>query len=221
MGKNKKKNGPSFVNKQDEPKKAESPQMSDSDDDMPPPLEDMENMLLKQKKAMNGPAFIPNKTKDHDDFVKIAPKKENVSKIAASDFEDKPKKITFKRFDKVKVQGLVSAAQHNGKLGTIITDIDEASGRHQVKLTDGTVLKIKPANISIDTSFGAGFLQGKEIGQDVKIEDHTNVKASKDKNDHLKFKEVQEAMTNTLEQNKDEWANAAFFEKLAKSPRLM
>jgi len=93
----------------------------------------------------------------------------------------------------------VSAAQHNGKLGTIITDIDEASGRHQVKLTDGTVLKIKPANISIDTSFGAGFLQGKEIGQDVKIEDHTNVKASKDKNDHLKFKEVQEAMTNTLE----------------------
>ena len=60
---------------------------------------------------MNGPEFIPNKTKDHDDFVKIAPKKENVSKIAASDFEDsKPKVITFKRFDKVKVQGLVSAA---------------------------------------------------------------------------------------------------------------
>jgi hypothetical protein len=55
----------------------------------------------------------------------------------------------------------------------------------------------------------------------VKIEDHTNVKASKNKDDHLKFKEVQEAMTNTLEKNKDEWANAAFFEKLAKSPRLM
>ena len=55
----------------------------------------------------------------------------------------------------------------------------------------------------------------------MKIEDHTDVKASKNKDDHLKFKEVQEAMTNTLEKNKDEWANAAFFEKLAKSPRLM
>jgi len=59
-----------------------------------------------------------------------------------------------------------------------------------VKLTEGTILKIKPVNISIDTSFGAGFLQGKEISSDVKIEDHTDIKASKDKNDHLKFKEV-------------------------------
>lgn len=116
---------------------------------------------------------------------------------------------------------MVSAAQHNGKIGTIISELDEASGRHQVKLTDGAVLKIKPVNISIDTSFGAGFLKGKEIGSDIKIEDHTNIKASKDKNDHLKFKEVQEAMTNTLEKNKDEWANAEFFEKLAKNPRLL
>lgn len=164
--------------------------MSDSDDDLPPPLEDMGDELQKKKKAQNGPAFVPNKTKDHDDFVKIAPKKENVSKIAASDFDDKPKVVTFKKGDKVKVQGLVSAAQHNGKIGTIISELDQASGRHQVKLTEGTILKIKPVNISIDTSFGAGFLQGKEISSDVKIEDHTDIKASKDKNDHLKFKEV-------------------------------
>ena len=167
--------------------------MSDSDDDLPPPLEDMENVLLKNKMAKNGPAYIPNKTEDHDDFVKITPNKSNVSKIAPSDFDDgpqKPKVVTFKKGDKVKVQGLVSAAQHNGKIGTVIAELDEASGRHQVKLADGTILKIKPVNISMDTSFGAGFLQGKSIGSDVKVEDHTNVKASKDKNEHLKFKEV-------------------------------
>ena len=64
--------------------------MSDSDDDLPPPLEDMENVLLKNKMAKNGPAYIPNKTEDHDDFVKITPNKSNVSKIAPSDFDDGP-----------------------------------------------------------------------------------------------------------------------------------
>lgn len=86
--------------------------------------------------------------------------------------------------DKVKIDGLVSAAQHNGKLGTVLTLIDSESGRYQVKLNYGGVLKVKPANISIDTSFGAGFLQGKDIGSP-KVEDHTNVKASKEKDAHL------------------------------------
>ena len=98
--------------------------------------------------------------------------------------------------------------------------LDTTSGRLEVKLDDGNLLKIKPANLSIDTTFGAGFLKGKTITDPV-IEDHTNIKASKDKNDHLKFKEVQEALTNTLEKNKDDWCNADFLLKLQKNPRLL
>jgi hypothetical protein len=118
------------------------------------------------------------------------------------------------------VDGLVKAAQHNGKLGKVISILDESSGRLEVKLNDGNLLKIKPTNVSIDTSFGAGFLQGKSITDPV-IEDHTDIKASKDKNDNLKFKEVQEAMTNTLEKNKDEWCNPDFLMKLQKNPKLL
>ena len=53
------------------------------------------------------------------------------------------------------------------------------------------------------------------------VEDHTNVKASKDKNENLKFKEVQEAMTNTLEKNKKDWLTPEFMQKLAERPNLM
>lgn len=65
--------------------------------------------------------------------------------------------------------------------------------------------------------FSAGFLNSKPAKKAVKkpeVEDHTNVKASKDKNDHLKFKEVQEAMTNTLEKNKNDWLTPDFLLKL-------
>ena len=65
-----------------------------SDDDMPPPLEDMGETLQAQKrakeKAEGNLHYIPNKTSDHDEFQRVAPKKENVSKIASSDFDDKP-----------------------------------------------------------------------------------------------------------------------------------
>jgi hypothetical protein len=44
----------------------------------------------------------------------------------------------------------------------------------------------------------AGFLNSKPTKKKLVVEDHTNIKASKDKTDNLKFKEVQEAMTNTL-----------------------
>jgi len=53
------------------------------------------------------------------------------------------------------------------------------------------------------------------------VEDHTNIKASKDKADNLKLKEVQEAMTNTLEKNKNDWLTPEFMLKLQQNPRLL
>ena len=51
--------------------------------------------------------------------------------------------------DLVRIRGLVSKPEHNGKSGRIIT-LDEGSGRHVVRLRDddGTMLSLKPANIS-------------------------------------------------------------------------
>lgn len=50
-----------------------------SDDDMPPPLEDMGESLNAQKiaksKAEGNLNYIPNKTADHDEFQRVAPKK--------------------------------------------------------------------------------------------------------------------------------------------------
>ena len=76
--------------------------MQDSDDDMPPPLEDMSAEITAQKEAkdkVNGPLFTA-KTADHTEEVRLAPKKkpeeekkdENVSKIAARDDYDFDKK---------------------------------------------------------------------------------------------------------------------------------
>ena len=42
----------------------------------------------------------------------------------------------------------------------------------------------------------------------------THVKASKDKNENLKMPEVQNAMMNGLEKNKDEWLTPEFLMKL-------
>ena len=55
----------------------------------------------------------------------------------------------------------MSAAKHNGKSGTVIAELDVNSGRYQVKLSDGAILKIKPANISIDASAGSSLLNDK------------------------------------------------------------
>ena len=92
-----------------------------------------------------------NKFESHDDVDSMKQK----AQILKSSFDEGPKALiveAFKKGHKVKIHGLVSASQHNGKIGTVITEIDEASGRHQVKLSDGAILKIKPANISINES---------------------------------------------------------------------
>ena len=63
--------------------------MSDSDD-MPPPLEDMSDTLQVQKEMKKKAEGVPIKTEDHEEEVRLAPKK--VSKIAANDNYDFDKK---------------------------------------------------------------------------------------------------------------------------------
>ena len=69
--------------------------MSDSDDDMPPPLEDMSAQLAVQKemKAKAEGSFLQKDEMVEE--VRLAPKKEkNISKIAPRDdidFDAKPK----------------------------------------------------------------------------------------------------------------------------------
>jgi hypothetical protein len=159
--------------------------MSDSDDDMPPPLEDMSQTLQANKEMRakaEGNHWGIGKTEDHAEEVRLAPKKdkENVSKIAPSDNFD---------FDKKKPEQK-PAAKKNQAFG----------------------------------GFSAGFLnakpQKKTAERKPEVEDHTNVKAQKE-TDRLKLKEVQEAMTNTLEKNKNDWLTPEFMLKLQQRPKLM
>ena len=64
--------------------------MSDSDDDMPPPLEDMSDTLQVQKEMKKKAEGVPLKSEDHEEEVRLAPKK--VSKIPANDNFDFDKK---------------------------------------------------------------------------------------------------------------------------------
>ena len=70
-----------------------------SDDDMPPPLEDMsEQLALNQKSKQNIQGQVYDKTNDHVEEVRLAPKKEsnsNISVIKPSD--DKPAKEAPKK----------------------------------------------------------------------------------------------------------------------------
>lgn len=58
-----------------------------SDDDMPPPLEDMSEVLEKNKQAKaKAEGFNYNKTEDHVEEIRLAPKKEpGVSVIKSMD----------------------------------------------------------------------------------------------------------------------------------------
>ena len=53
------------------------------------------------------------------------------------------------------------------------------------------------------------------------MEDHTHLKASKEKNPSLRFQEVQDAMTSKLEANKGDWLTPEFFAKLQSNPKLL
>ena len=50
---------------------------------------------------------------------------------------------------KIRVRGLVNAAQHNGKFGYVNMGLTQkaAEDRIGVKLEDGTVLSVRPANL--------------------------------------------------------------------------
>ena len=48
---------------------------------------------------------------------------------------------------RVRVAGLVQAQQHNGKVGSVSSGVDESSGRCGVSLDDGSSLNIKPTNL--------------------------------------------------------------------------
>ena len=75
--------------------------MSDSDDDMPPPLEDMSESLQVQKEMKKKAEGVPLKSEDHVEEIRLAPKK--VSKIPANDnfdFDIKAEKPTEKPKEK-------------------------------------------------------------------------------------------------------------------------
>ena len=56
----------------------------------------------------------------------------------------------MQRGDRVIVQGLVNAAQHNGKYGVVITSERlSKDGRVVVKLDDGTEINVKPGNLQL------------------------------------------------------------------------
>jgi len=63
--------------------------MSNSDDDLPPPLEDMSETLLVKKNLTKKSEGLINKTEDHVEEVRLAPKKKpeetKISKIEAKD----------------------------------------------------------------------------------------------------------------------------------------
>ena len=50
---------------------------------------------------------------------------------------------------RVKVKGLVKAAQHNGKIGKVVKSVAAADGRVGIQLSDGKQLAIKKENIEI------------------------------------------------------------------------
>ena len=63
--------------------------MSNSDDDLPPPLEDMSETLFVKKNLTKQAEGLINKTEDHVDEVRLAPKKKaeetKITKIEAKD----------------------------------------------------------------------------------------------------------------------------------------
>jgi len=50
---------------------------------------------------------------------------------------------------RVRVMGLVQAAQHNGKMGVVIAPLDLQTGRIGVKLEEGCEIRIKPCNMQL------------------------------------------------------------------------
>lgn len=55
----------------------------------------------------------------------------------------------MQRGDRVIVQGLVNATQHNGKYGVVISERLSKDGRVVVKLDDGTEINVKPGNLQL------------------------------------------------------------------------
>ena len=72
--------------------------MIDDDDDMPPPLEDMSEQLEKNKELKaKAEGFNYNKTEDHAEEVRLAPKKD---KAAAKPGVSVIKQMDDDEFDK-------------------------------------------------------------------------------------------------------------------------
>ncbi len=53
----------------------------------------------------------------------------------------------FDEGSRVFVSGLVAAAQHNGKAGTVLTAVDPHTARLHVLLDDGVSIKVRPSNL--------------------------------------------------------------------------
>ena len=87
---------------------------------------------------------------EYDLYMKFMKRKNLLSEKfeGKKQFQQPVQKVSwFKMGDKVKVQGLIKAAQFNGKMGTVVTELMKESGRLEVELDDGDLLRIKPANI--------------------------------------------------------------------------
>eukprot|EP00347_Sterkiella_histriomuscorum_P016908 403351390 len=183
------------------------------DFDLPPPLEDMSEKLsvIKQMKAKNDP-FANSKIEDEE--VRLAPKKqtnqdqmqssiptqsstESSSIPMSDDYDNRPKKSQIQytsQQNSASVQSQPKKQQSGGFFGGM----------------KGGFLNAKPKNTQ----------NQQKPQQPVIKEDLTHIKA-KPKEEQLKFQEVQDAMTSTLEKKKDEWMNPEFFQKLSQNPILL
>lgn len=164
--------------------------MSDSDDDIPE-LEDMSAQVEARKSQLESSRF-----------------KRAGAPAAASDRAPKPAppkpKPQFKKGDRVSVKGLKGAPQHNGKAGTILR-FNEAKGRYEVELDGGKPLALRPANLEEKPSSGleglaGGFKNRPTPAQEARPpqpepKEDDIIRPTGNKEDALKFSEVQEALT--------------------------
>ena len=67
--------------------------------------------------------------------------------MSSQSIETKEKERDLMVGDSVFIHGLVKAAEYNGMVGKVQSEID--NGRHAVELDGGKIVSIKPANLNL------------------------------------------------------------------------
>eukprot|EP00037_Helgoeca_nana_P016069 m.150712 g.150712 ORF g.150712 m.150712 type:complete len:358 (+) comp23323_c0_seq2:69-1142(+) len=188
---------------------------SGSDDDEPPPLEDMSDSIRFRKK------FTERKPIESKRSTAASPRSTKADSAAAA----KPPPVDrgqFAQHTNVSLHGL-SVTKYNGCLG-VVKGYDPETMRHEVKLESGKTLKIKPVNLKKAETFsglGKGFFSRGKSGAD---DDDVEVLAPKKPGERPgQFSEVQEAMAKAapfLEQRKDEWCTPDLLKKIENVPGI-